>query len=114
MCKGYAGEKSCVFHIKGENKRKLTLINEIDNVEVCYFYCPIEYQLSFSGSLPKAVASFVTSALENLRLIMGNRLEIVSCKLTKGTYNASDRINDVYDYFQKNISPNFSLRSLGK
>jgi|GEM_PF-3324220 len=113
VCKDYEGTKIIYVSHRRENKQKLDLINIIENIEVVSFDYPIEYQLTVYGPLPKSVISFVTSALENLRLIMGNKLEIVSYKLVKGSYKDSDRIDDIYDYFQKNTSPCFSVRSLG-
>lgn len=114
VCDDYEDRKITYVSHRREDKKKLNLINCIENIEVVYLEYPIEYQLTIFGPLPKLVVSFVTSALENLRIIMGNKVEIVSYRLIKGTYKDSDRIDEIYNYFKTNIASCFSVRTLDK
>jgi len=95
-----------------ESVEKTRLIEESMNVEICHFEYPIEYQLVTIGPIPRLVVSFVSSALENLRVIMGENLDVVSYKLLEGTYNKESRVNEVYKYFSQNVGDHFHLLSL--
>lgn len=95
-----------------EDYTKLQKIKEELNVEVIQFDYPIEFQLAMIGPKPKIITTFFSSAVENLRLIMGDQLRIVSFRLRKGTYNNKERVDSIYAYYEKNLSDNFVVESL--
>ncbi|MDH5765752.1 MAG: alpha-2,8-polysialyltransferase family protein [Gammaproteobacteria bacterium] len=95
-----------------EAKEKLDKIKLNLNIDICHFEYPIEYQIAIVGPKPKIISSFITSALENLRIIMGDQVEIISFKLIKGTYSREKVVDDIYDYYNKNLSDYFYVESL--
>ena len=97
-----------------EHTDKLDTIHSDLNIEIYHFDYPIEYQLAMIGPIPKILISFVTSALENLRIIMGNELKIISYRLIDGTYSNKEHVDSIYRYYEKNISDQFVLENLVK
>ena len=71
----------------------------------CLFDYPIEYQLAVVGPRPQILASFISSALLNCRLIFGDTLDIRSFKLHPDhfAHHSSEkgrRIEAIYDEYQ--------------
>jgi len=95
-----------------ENSDKLKKIKNDMGVEVVAFDYPIEYQLAMIGPVPKVLTSFVTSALENLRIIMRDDLKIIAYRLIDGSYSIKDRIDSIYDSYEKNEGDFFYTESL--
>ncbi len=110
----FKGQSFLYVAHRREDKDKLEQIKNALNIEVCFFDYPIEYQLAMVGPRPAILASFVSSALDNLRLIMGDQLKIISFSLTKGTYKYQDRVDSIYAYYEANLSDYFLLVSLEK
>ncbi|MDH5471992.1 MAG: alpha-2,8-polysialyltransferase family protein [Gammaproteobacteria bacterium] len=113
MVKAYFNGQHVVYVAhRREESDKLDKIRKELNMEIRLFDYPIEYQIAILGPKPRVLASFVTSALENLRLIMGDKLKIISFKLIDGTYARQDRMNEIYDYYNGNISSSFLVEKL--
>jgi hypothetical protein len=108
----HSGMKFVYVAHRREKTRKLNKIRDYLNIEVCFFEYPIEYQVAIVGPVPEIIASFVTSALENLRVIMGGKMKIISYKLIDGTYSNAERIESIYSSYAKNVSENFCLETL--
>lgn len=95
-----------------EGKEKLAQIKDELNVEIRLFDYPIEYQLTMIGPRPSVLASFVSSALENVRLIMGDQLKVVSFRLKEGTYGNQDQVDSIYSYYEENLNDYFQIKLL--
>ncbi|MDH5473738.1 MAG: hypothetical protein OEY61_12870, partial [Gammaproteobacteria bacterium] len=106
----YFSEKNVIYiSHRRENRKNLDEISQSLNIKVCHFDYPLEFQLAMIGPRPVIVASFVSSVIENLRLIMGNDLKIVSFKFRPGTYKYQERIDATYTYYEKNLGDNFCV-----
>jgi hypothetical protein len=108
----YKGQKFVYIAHRRESTEKLNKIQTQLDIEICFFDYPLEYQLAMIGPLPKVLVSFVSSALENLRIIMGDQLKVISYRLIEGTYLHGNRVDSIYSYYAENISDNFSLELL--
>jgi len=108
----FKGKEVVYVAHRREDKEKLAQIQKELNMKICIFDYPIEYQVAILGPTPKVVASFICSALDNLRVIMDKKLKIISFKLIDGSYLKEDRVNAIYDYYDLNLSDNFCLQSL--
>lgn len=109
----YFGDKKFVYVAhRREDAEKLQHLENTLHVEVTKFQFPIEYQIAKIGPKPEIVASFISSALENLRLIMGDEIKIVAFRLKEGTYGIENRIDAIYAYYEENLSDNFVLEYL--
>lgn len=95
-----------------ESPDKLKKIENEMGIEVIAFNYPIEYQLAMIGPVPKILTSFVTSALENLRIIMRDDLKIIAYRLIDGSYSIKDRIDSIYDSYEENEGDFFYTESL--
>jgi hypothetical protein len=73
----YSNEKIAYVKHPRESKAILDEVREKLNFEIVSFDVPIEYQLA-KGGMPKEVASFFCSAIENCRIIFGNKLQITA------------------------------------
>ena len=63
---------------------------------------PIEHFLMFSDTLPKVVASFFSSALDNCRLIWGGRMRIVAFRIPENSLSKQQAFcEEIYGYFEK-------------
>ena len=108
----FKGSKLVYIVHRRESKKKLGIIRENLGITVKMFDYPLEYQIAVIGSKPKVLAAFVTSVLENMRVIMGDDLMMISFKLIKGAYINKDGVDEVYEYYEKNMSDNFKLVEL--
>lgn len=105
----YINKEVIYISHRREDKENLNFIRRDLNIKICSFDYPIEYQISILGPVPSVVSSFVSSALENIRLIMDDELSVVSFKLIDGTYEKKDRMNAVYDYYREHVNDSFNL-----
>ena len=108
----FKGDELVYISHRRESGKKLEIIREKLGINVKMFDYPLEYQIAVIGSKPKLLAAFVTSVLENMRVIMGDELKMISFKLIKGTYTREYEIDKVYEYYEKNVSDNFKLEIL--
>jgi hypothetical protein len=95
-----------------ENKQKLDTISQYTGVRVCLFEYPVEYQLAMLGPRPTTIVSFITSALDNLNVILGNSVNITAYHLLQGSYAERERIDAVYAHYQSNASDFFQVKML--
>ncbi len=81
---------------------------ELMNPKLC-----IEYHLVQDRTLPRAVASFFCSALDNCRLIFGEEISVVSFYLAPELLLCChDFVEDIYKYFKSQERPGFTVMSL--
>lgn len=109
----FKGKNLVYIAHRRESKGHLNEIEEKLGFNVKSFGYPIEYQIIKYGPKPNVIASFVSSALDSCRLILGDDIKIISFRLVKGTYSREDSVDMVYEYFSTNISKNFNIESLG-
>ncbi|MDQ1362597.1 MAG: hypothetical protein QG652_457 [Pseudomonadota bacterium] len=95
-----------------ENKQKLDLIRQLPDVSVVLFEYPVEFQFSMIGPKPHKIASFITSALDNLDIILDESVEIVSYKLIDGSYNNHERIDAIYEHYRTHEGGRLQVRTL--
>jgi hypothetical protein len=106
----FAGEKLVYAPHKGEMPERVNRIREEFGWEIRRYDVPIEYQLAMRGPLPKVLASFYSSALENCRLIFGPRLRIESVYLEPRLFvRAADFVQSVYEYYQSKTTEQFRV-----
>lgn len=108
----FVGNKIIYVAHRRENEKKLEKIRKKLGVDVKMFDYPLEYQIAVIGQKPKILAAFVTSVLENMRLIMGEELMMISFKLIDGAYVNKDGIDEVYEYYKEKSSDKFKLVDL--
>ncbi|MEH6822372.1 MAG: hypothetical protein V7629_00480 [Motiliproteus sp.] len=81
------------------------------------FDYPIEYQLAIVGPKPAVLASFVSSALPNCRLIFGETLQICAYRLSpeyfsKQSSEVGSRIDAVYKEYEQLADESFKVVTL--
>ncbi|HEY9050507.1 MAG TPA: hypothetical protein VIQ03_03115 [Gammaproteobacteria bacterium] len=108
----YAGKDFVYVAHRRESKQKLDVIQKLLDVRVSFFNYPVEYQFAIIGPHPEIVVSFITSALDNLNIILGDSMRIISFRLLEGSYANKDRINAIYDHYQSNSSDFFKVKTL--
>jgi len=80
-------------------------------VKIIRFRVPIEYQL-ITGTAPKEVASFFSSALENLRIIFGNTLSIKAfCFSQEDLLCCQEFTKQLYEYWRHESNSHFQIIS---
>jgi hypothetical protein len=95
---------------KGEPAYRVDRVQKELGLEIRRFDVPIEYQLCVRGTVPKILASFFSSALENCRIIFGSHLHIKAVYLNPELFPLrSDFVRNVYEYFQSKASPKFEI-----
>lgn len=113
MVKNYYPDNTIIYVAhRRENKNKLEQIENELKIKVCLFDYPVEYQIAIIGPKPRQIISFFTSALENMRLIMGDKLKIVSFRLVEGSYKSNEKIDAIYQYYSTNLGENFCVEQL--
>jgi hypothetical protein len=105
----FRGLKLVYVAHRREKKENLEEIRKSLNIDVVLFNFPIEYQIAMVGPRPKILASFVSSALDNCRLIMGKELTIISFKLRLKNCQRREDIELLYNYYTTKVSDNFSV-----
>jgi len=92
-----------------EKKGNLDEIGKLLDIEVVLFDFPIEYQIAVIGPRPKILASFISSALDNCRLILDNKLTIISFKLNMENSPRREDVELLYNYYTDKVSDNFKV-----
>ena len=108
--KHYFGDQKLIYIAhRREIKRNLEEIGKLLDIEVVLFDVPIEYQIAVIGPRPKILASFISSALDNCRLILDNKLMIISFKLNLENSPRREDFESLYNYYATKISDNFRV-----
>lgn len=97
-----------------ENRHKLDAISQYPGAQVRLFEYPVEYQLAILGPRPTTIASFFTSALDNLNIILGDSINITAYHLLEGSYAERERVDAVYAHYLSNASASFQVKMLKK
>ena len=106
----FDGEKLVYVRHKRECSDQIGYIRDALGVKVINFGVPIEFQLTLRQSKPKLLASFCSSALENCRIIFGDKLMIKSFYIDpeEFLFNA-DLIREIYEYYDRKGTPTFQV-----
>ena len=104
----YGGRKLIYVTHKRESSQMIDAIRKM-GLPVTSFRLPIEVQLLQDG-MPSELASFFCSALDNCRMIFGDKLSIKAFRIEQGKFFAGcEFVQDIYDYISKNVGPNFEI-----
>jgi len=110
VLKYFCDEKIVYVPHKLEPPDKVEYIRDQMGLTVRKFPVPIEYQLTMGGTVPKMLASFCCSALENCRVIFGPELPIKSFYIDpEHCPHLSEFVSDIYCYFESKSSPHFEV-----
>src|SRR5215831_9233540 len=86
---------------KLEPQDKLAYIRDEMGLPVVRFGVPIEFQMTVKRARPKLLASFCSSALENCRIIFGDKMNIKSFYLDPGDCPLNPEfIKNLYAYYE--------------
>lgn len=106
----YADRSFVYLPHKGELPGRIDRIHRDLGVSVRTFEVPIEYQLAMRGPLPRILASFYSSALENCRIIFGPQLTIEAIYLDPALLpQAPEFVRTVYDYYESKTCDHFHV-----
>jgi len=100
----YRGEKVVYLPHRGENDKKAASIAKL-GFEVKNFDLPIEIAIGQSGRFPRVLAGIASSAIDNLSVILQDRIEIHLFCVGKD-YAPGERWNhlkDVIEYHQRDV-----------
>ncbi len=108
----FIGDRSIVYlpHRK-EDPAKLAVIEKRFGVRVGDAPMPFEYRLCYSGTLPKRVAGFLTSAFDTSRVLVGDRMPIRAFWIDPADCASSIRaeIAEIYRYYESYAQGDFEL-----
>lgn len=107
----YAGRNILYVSHRRESQDKLAKIEEDYGLEVACFRFPIEYQLAFIGRRPLELASFMSSALDNCRLIFGDKMKIVSFRVNEVNDDRRENVDHIYDNYKLSVDENFIVET---
>ena len=106
------GDHSIIYlpHRK-EAPAKLAVIENRFGVRVGDAPMPFEYRLCYSGTLPKRVAGFLTSAFDTSRVLVGDRVPIRAFWIDPADCAPSIRaeIAEIYRYYESYAEGDFEL-----
>jgi hypothetical protein len=106
----FAGEKFVYVPHKCEPPERVERLRKALGLTIRRFDVPIEYQLCISGPLPKVLASFFSSALENCRVIFEPHLDIKSFRIDPKLFPLKpDFVRRVYNYYQSKSGRHFEV-----
>ena len=106
----FAGEKIVYIPHKCEPPERVERLRKALGLTVRRFDVPIEYQLCVRGPLPRVLASFFSSALENCRVIFGPHLDIKSFRIDPALFPLKpDFVRKVYNYYQSKSGRHFEV-----
>lgn len=73
----------------------------------------IEYFLIASDTLPKVVASFFSSALDNCRAIWGGRMRLVAFRIPENSLiQQQEQLDEIYGYFEKTSQGEIEIKTI--
>jgi hypothetical protein len=107
----YFGEENFVYipH-KCEPQARVDRLVQTLGLRVKRFDVPIEYQLSIRGTMPKVLASFFSSALENCRVMFGSHLNIMAFYLSPELFPLKPEfVENVYGYYEGKANEYFKV-----
>ena len=106
------GDSSIIYlpHRK-EDPAKLATIEKRFGVRIGDAPMPFEYRLCYSGTLPKRVAGFLTSAFDTSRVLVGDRMPIRAFWIDPNDCAPSIRaeIAEIYRYYESYAEGDFEL-----
>lgn len=106
----YAGSEIVYVPHKGEKPNRVERIRRELGWTVRSYGVPIEYQLAMRGPLPRVLASFFSSALENCRIIFDSQFTIEALYFEPDLLPLQPVfVQTVYDYFESHRSGNFRV-----
>ena len=106
----FSGEKFVYIPHKCEPPERVERLKRELGLDVRRFDVPIEYQLCIRGTVPKVLASFFSSALENLRVIFGPHLDIKSFRIDPELFPLKPNfVRKVYNYYQSKSGRSFEV-----
>jgi hypothetical protein len=103
------GELLYIPH-KRESIGNINRLRDTLGIIIREFDVPIEYQMAVRGEMPKILASFFCTALDNCRIIFGDALQIKAFYLVpEHLLCCHDFVQGVYDYFFGYKNPTFEV-----
>ena len=109
--KYYAGKDVLYVSHRRESPEKLARLKSEYGFELACFDYPVEYQLAFVGPRPVELASFISSALDNCRLIFEDKMKIVAFKINEINADRRDIVNEIYDNYELSVGENFIVET---
>ena len=108
----FIGDRSIIYlpHRK-EDPAKLAVIESRFGVRIGDAPMPFEYRLCYSGTLPKRIAGFLTSAFDTSRVLVGDRVPIRAFWIDPADCAPSIRaeIAEIYRYYESYADGDFEL-----
>lgn len=109
----FAGEKLVYIPHPRESFNIINKIKESLGLEIKQFNVPIEYEISIRGNIPKVLASFFSSALQNCHMILGQKVKIISFYLApEHLMRVPEFVQNVYEYYENIADANFEVIKL--
>ncbi len=100
----YAGEPVVYLPHRGESEAKLERVTEL-GFTLRGYDLPIEIVVGKRGEYPRVLAGIASSAIDNLSVILGDRLKVHLIRVEPG-YSEKERwkhLRDVIEYHQRNV-----------
>lgn len=102
---------------RDEKQGKLKKMRELLNIEVQHATIPIEYKMIVSDYTPAIVASFYSSALQNINHIFGHNVNVQSIYIPRSIFSITDnakliKIESVYKYLRQQESEGIAVIDL--
>lgn len=109
--KYYTGKDVLYVSHRRESQEKLAKLKSKYGFKLACFDFPVEYQFAFEGPRPVELASFISSALDNCRLIFEDKMKIVAFKLNEINADRRDVVNEIYDNYELSAGENFIVET---
>ncbi|KAB0668520.1 hypothetical protein F6V30_15570 [Oryzomonas sagensis] len=109
----FAGEKMFYIPHPRESIEMIDKIKGCLGFEVKCFDGPIEYEITVKGNMPKILASFFCSALQNCNIILGHNVRIKAFYLApEHLTRFHEFVQSIYTYFENNTCESFEVVTL--
>jgi hypothetical protein len=106
----YAGADLVYAPHKGETEERIERISQLPGWTVRRHEGPVEYHLAMHGPVPRVLASFFSSALENCRIIFGSDLLVEAIYFDPELLPQQPHfVATVYHYFETLSSDHFRV-----
>ncbi|MFP3873203.1 MAG: polysialyltransferase family glycosyltransferase [Thiohalophilus sp.] len=109
--KYYAERNILYISHRRESQEKLGKIKDNYGLDIACFEFPVEYQLALAGPRPVELASFISSAVDNCRLIFGDRMKIVAFRVNKINSDKRDIVNEIYKNYELSVGDDFIVET---
>ena len=107
----YAGENFVYLTHRRESQANVEAI-KARGISVGSFELPIELQMLTDG-IPKELASFFSTALDNGRIIFGSAMPVTAFRIPRGKFiPGHEFVDDIYDYFNASSGTHFRVLAL--